>query len=325
MRLVTHPTTVRPSARLLPVAGGALALAVAACGEEAPTTTAVRPTAAAATAAGSVAADHRDASDPHRQYGVPVRVGQGRARAYVVYDQKHGGAPTELGVALDEQAMHGLRGPAPHSSGEHGNGHEHLDSDVYLLALPARGVAPFQFVELDWNPGGHEPPGVYDVPHFDFHFWTASREVRAAIVPSDAQYQQKAERLPPVDERPPFNAVAAPPGAPAPGVPLMGVHWVDTRTPELQPPGSPGYRPFTTTFLWGSWDGRFHFIEPMITRAFLLSRRAAATAAGRDTVMTLAQPARVGQPGYYPRAYRITWDAQAREYRIALTQLARRE
>jgi len=28
--------------------------------------------------------------------------------------------------------------------------------------------------------------------------------------------------------------------------------------------------------------------------------------------------------GYYPSAYRITYDAEAKEYRIALTQLVRR-
>jgi hypothetical protein len=26
--------------------------------------------------------------------------------------------------------------------------------------------------------------------------------------------------------------------------------------------------------------------------------------------------------GFYPSAYRITWDAQAKEYRVALTQLS---
>jgi hypothetical protein len=32
----------------------------------------------------------------------------------------------------------------------------------------------------------------------------------------------------------------------------------------------------------------------------------------------------VGTPGHSRAAYRITWDAQAKEYRIALTQLERR-
>ena len=261
------------------------------------------------------------------QYGTPVAVGEGWARAYVVYAQQNGGAPIEVGVALDERAMEGLPGPNPHKSAGASDGHEHVDNHPFLLSLPGRGAAPFRFVELDWNPGGHEPPGVYDTPHFDFHFWTASREERAAIVPTDPQYQRKADMLPPEAQRPPFFAVAAPPGAPAPGVPLMGVHWVDVRTPELQKVfGKPeAWRPFTTTFLYGSWEGRFTFLEPMITREYILAKKAATDPAVRDEVIPVPTPAKFGTPGYYPRAYRIAYDAEAKQYRVALTQLGWRE
>jgi hypothetical protein len=262
-----------------------------------------------------------------RVYGAPVRVGQGRARAYVVYDDARGGTLLEVGVALDEGAMNGLPAPNPHAGGKTPDGHEHLDSHVYLLSLPARGAAPYRFVELDWNPGGHEPPGIYDRPHFDFHFWTTSRDVRESIVPTDPQFQQKADMFPPEAQVPLYYAVAAPPGAPAPGVPLMGVHWVDVRSPELQNMyGNPdGYRPFTTTFIYGSWAGRFVFLEPMITRDHILAKKTATDAAVRDEVIPISTPVQVGAPGHYPSAYRIVWDARAREFRIALTQMARRD
>jgi hypothetical protein len=267
-----------------------------------------------------------DWSDLNREYGMRVKVGEGSARGYVLYDQETG-APTEIGVALDERAMQGLPAPNPHHAPPGANPHEHLDNHVYLLSLPVRGAAPYQFVELDWNPGGHEPPGVYDLPHFDFHFWTASPAERASVVPSNPQYQQNAELLPPEPQRPPSFAVAAPPGAPAPAVPLMGVHWADVRAPELQKElGNPaGYRPFTTTFLYGSWAGRFVFLEPMITRAHIMAKKTATDPAVRDEIIPIPAPAQVGTPGYYPKAYRITWDAGAKEYRIALTQLVFRE
>jgi hypothetical protein len=305
------------SARAARVLAPALvpALVLAACGDP------------PATSVGTVSSGRASAGQPgtHRQYGTPVPVGEGRARAYVVYDQKDGGAPLEIGVALDERAVHGLPAPRPNTGGG-SHEHEHLDNHAYLLALPPRGAAPFQFVELDWNPGGHEPPGIYDVPHFDFHFWTASRETRAGIVPTAPQYAEHADQLPPEAQRAPFYAVAAAPGAPpaSAAVPLMGVHWVDTRSPELQPPGSPTHRPFTTTFIWGSWAGRFVFLEPMITRAHIMAKKDATDPAARDEVIPVPTPAQVGAPGYYPGAYRITWDEQAREYRIALTQLAPR-
>ena len=261
------------------------------------------------------------------EYGASADVGDGRARAYVVTDTKTG-APIEVGVALDERAMDGLPAPKAHAGHQAApDSHEHLDNHVFLLSLPGRGAAPFQFVELDWNPGGHEPPGVYDVPHFDFHFWMASRDERAAIVPSDPRYQQLADALPAEAQRPPHFVVAAPPGAPAPGVPLMGVHWTDVRSPELQKVfGKPdAYRPFTTTFLYGSWNGRFTFLEPMITRAYIMAKKSAADPAVRDEVIPISAPARVGAPGYYPSAYRIAYDAKSKEYRIALTKLAWRE
>ncbi len=277
-----------------------------------------------------------DASGVHRQYGEPLSVGQGRARAYVAYDEKRGGVPVEVGVALDERAMEGLPAPttmaASHAAGHEAhvaqkNEHEHLDSKIFLLSLPPKGVAPYQFVELDWNPGGHEPPGIYDTPHFDFHFWTKSRDVRRSVDPSDPEFQAKADKLPPEAQRASNYVVAAPPGAPAPAVPLMGVHWVDTRSPELQGMfGNPeGFKPFTTTFIYGSWNGSFVFLEPMITRAFIMSKKTETDAAMRDQVIPISTLAQVEQRGWYPSAYRITFDAQAKEYRIALTNLAERQ
>jgi hypothetical protein len=261
----------------------------------------------------------------HRQYGTPIRLGNGRARTYVILDQKAGGRPLEVGVALDGDALEGLRGPAPMPPGEHGP-HEHVDSDAFFLSMPQQHGTPLKFLELNWNPAGHELNGVYDVPHFDFHFYAVSKAERDAILPSDPEAQAKANHSPGPQFIPAFYMNGAPPGADVPWVPQMGVHWIDVRSPELQkalPFGNPElWKPFTTTFIQGSWNGKVTFWEPMITRAHILSKRAATDAAGRDEVIPLGRPARYQEPGYYPGAYRIMWDAQAKEYRIALTQLA---
>jgi hypothetical protein len=267
-------------------------------------------------------------SRAHRAYGVPTRVGNGRARTYVVLDRKNRGRPLEVGVALDEAAMEGLPAPNPNHTG--GDGHEHVDSHVYDLAMPAQNPTPYRFLELDWNPAGHEPPGIYNVPHFDFHFYTVGIETRNAIDPvtvGEARFAAKSASLPPeAERRPSFMALSAP-GQPIMAVPRMGTHWVDVRTPELQGVlGHPErFRPFTTTFIHGSWDGVFIFDEPMITRAFILGRKAATMPAQRDTVIPLPAAPQHRTGGYYPAAYRVTYDARAKEYRIALTQLAWRE
>ena len=288
--------------------GSAAALALLTACQDAGTPTDVAARAAHAASAGV-----------HRQYGAPIRLGNGRARTYVVVDGKAGGRPIELGVALDEQAMDGLRAPDP----SHG---EHQDHDMHLLPMPAKHGTAFKVVELDWNPRGHGAP--YTEPHFDFHFYTIDEAERAAIVPSDPAWAAKAAHEPPAADVPPFYANPAtllglPPEAVA--VPMMGAHWVDVRSPELQPPGSPGHRPFTTTFVYGAWDGQLTFMEPMITRAHIMAKRAATNPAVRDEVIPI--PTSPGYPtgAFRPDAYRIAYDAQAKEYRIALTLTTTRE
>jgi hypothetical protein len=235
----------------------------------------------------------------HRQYGAPQHIGDGLARTYVVLDAKAGNAPIELGIALDARAVDGL--PAD------------VDELSVLLALPEHAPAPYQFAELDWNPHGHPPAGVYTVPHFDFHFYMTGLADRNAILPSDPQFAAKANNLPTGAYVPPFYAV---PGVPAEqAVPFMGVHWFDVRSPELQAMlGNPAaYQPFTKTFIYGSWDGRFTFVEPMVARAYLLTHP--------DVVIPISVPQRYAQPGFYPTAYRVTYDAQTRQYLVALAEL----
>jgi hypothetical protein len=41
--------------------------------------------------------------------------------------------------------------------------------------------------------------------------------------------------------------------------------------------------------------------------------------------MALPAAQRYAPAGYHPAAYRIAYDARAREYRVALTQLTRRD
>jgi hypothetical protein len=224
--------------------------------------------------------------------------------------------------------MEGLPAPMamPPSSG--GDGMEHVDMHEYILQMPAQNPSPYKFVELDWNPAGHEPPGIYDIPHFDFHFYTITKAQRDAIDPAalgTAQFMAKSAALPPEDQRAPNFVALTAPGTPVTAVPRMGVHWIDIRTPELQ--GMLGHpenaKPFTTTFIHGSWDGQFTFDEPMVTRAFILGRKSATTAAQRDSLIPLPLPTRTAA-GLTPGAYHISYDADAKEYRIALSQFVKK-
>ncbi|MEP6494379.1 MAG: DUF5602 domain-containing protein [bacterium] len=282
---LTHPRTRRAPISAIAAAGftvAALAIAtVVACSDS-----------------------NTEPASPHLAYGPAQALGQGTARAYVTLDDA--GKPTSLGVALSENLMNGLpQTPLP------GGGMSAAD---LILTLPAEGnVTGFNHVMLDWNPMGHEPAGVYTIPHFDFHFYTIATADQMAIVPTDPQFNTKMESMPAETYRP--VGMIKRPG----GVPMMGAHWADPTSPELLPP--PQSQPFTRTFLYGSYDGHFIFYEPMITKAHIESLK---SVAGNTIKSSIKLPSSYEHPGYYPTTYTMTWNATAKEYRIALDNLVQK-
>ncbi len=78
---------------------------------------------------------------------------------------------------------------------------------------------------------------------------------------------------------------------PGGGVPQMGTHWVDLTSPEFNG------QPFTQTFIYGSYDGKITFHEPMITLEFLKN--------SSDFERDIPQPVKVQKSGYYPTKERV--------------------
>jgi hypothetical protein len=251
-----------------------------------------------------------------RADGVAQRIGNGTVRTYVLFDPANRRVPIEVGIALSADALEGL--PAPMAMKNTDAMSSHFDTHERLLALPDANPTPYQFVQFNWNPGGHEPPGIYDRPHFDFHFWTVPVDVRNSIVPSNPEFAEQAAAYPAAEYRTPFYidaATAAKAPAAAVSVPQMGMHWLDVRSGEFNGRG------FSKTYIVGSWDGRFVFDEPMITRDYIVAKRAATDPAVRDEITLVPSPEKRQVAGYYPEAYRISYDAETNEYRIALTRL----
>lgn len=217
-------------------------------------------------------------------YGDAVAVGLGKGQAYAEIDQS--GALTSVGVALTEEALNGLP--------------EH-DMTQYILKLPSvLNVPPYNHVLLDWNPHGHEPNPTYSAPHFDFHFYLVSEEERKAI---SCQGDDEAVCLtqPEPTKLPPFYV-------PTPaGVPEMGWHWLDPRSPEFNG------QPFTATFIYGFYGGNMNFLEPMITREYLLKKQCFE----KDIPVPQAFP----KAGYYPQSYAISFDKTLNMYFISLKSL----
>lgn len=260
---------------------------------------------------GACSTDNSLTAAERLSYGPAQTLGQGTARTYVEVDGN--GVATALGVAISEAGLSGLpQTPLPGGP-----------SAVNLtLQLPASAQATgFNHVMLDWNPGGHEPEHVYTLPHFDFHFFLTTPAERDAIMPSDPAWSAKAAKFPAAEFIPKDYAAASTLGNMEPGaaaVPMMGMHWLDVKSPELQPP--PNGKTFTSTFIYGSWDGIVNFAEPMITKAYIESLKH-----DPDGVTVPISPiTRAQKPGLYPTRYSIRFDKPTREYRVAIEGLTPR-
>jgi hypothetical protein len=214
-------------------------------------------------------------------------LGQGQARSWVKLDGK--GNPTAIGLTFSEAALSGLPAELPPGA----------ESTELSLALPAEAAATaFKHIGLNWNPHGHPPEKVYDLAHFDFHFYMIAEAERAGITAKGDDLLKS--RKEPAAEFVPEGYIHVPDSE----VPRMGSHWVNPRSKELQG------QTFTTTFLYGSYDGRFVFAEPMIAKAFLETKT--------NVTELIKLPAQYARKAYYPTKYSVRYDPIKKEYTVAL-------
>ncbi len=200
-------------------------------------------------------------------------------KAWTWYEVDNNDNPLRLAVAIDDSAMASLDRTQPGGTGHH---HENMLS----LAFHPKAVAatPFNHLGLDWNPFGHEPEPIYGKAHFDFHYYMMTEAERMAIPP----YPMDSLKFKNVPGPAYFPATYINPGG---GVPQMGAHWIDVTSPELN--GAP----FTQTFIFGSYNGKVNFYEPMITEAFIINNP--------TFERSIPQPAKVQKTSYYPTKMRI--------------------
>ena len=242
---------------------------------------------AAALAPQPVLADGKSAT----YEGKAVRIGHGKAHTVVRTDAD--GKPAAIGIVFTPGMLDGLPKAA-----------KGADPDFpYPLPMPTKGPKTVvDHVVINWESAGHPPPGVYDVPHFDFHFYLVDRAARMKVKFKDENdsggpgQQPAAELMPAGYILPPGTAVSQ-----------MGVHAIDPKAPEFNK------QPFTATFIYGYYDKRQTFFEPMASLAFLKSKPSFSAA--------LARPASYTKPGAYPSAYSVKYDAAHDVYEVTLEEL----
>jgi hypothetical protein len=219
-------------------------------------------------------------------YGDKKNIGNGTAKTFITLDAS--GYPVSIGITFTESALSNL--PADSLGAE------------YVLTLPSQASATgFDHATINWNPYGHEPAGVYTVPHFDFHFYTISQQDQQMIMGGPDTVPVPSQYVP----------AGYTPGPVAIAVPMMGVHYVDPTSPEFQG------QPFTKTFIFGYYLGKLAFIEPMITKAYFETHPSVS--------VDIKQPAAYQTTGkYYPAKYSITYNATSSEFSVALDAMTKK-
>ncbi len=207
---------------------------------------------------------------PQTFKGAEQTLGSGKAYSWVTFSADN--LPTAVGMTFTKGAFENLS-------------HTALTALALKLPTEAVGKTPFDHIFLTFSHTGHEPPGIYDVAHFDIHFYMQSLAEREVIPPYMPATAAKFDNLPADGYMPkPYFRLPE-------GVPTMGTHWANPTSAELN-----GGK-FTETFIMGSYDGKVTFYEPMVTLALLQSSPNITKAAPIATKFTKA--------GYYAMKYSI--------------------
>ncbi len=217
--------------------------------------------------------------------GPEVSIGNGKGRSWISIN--HAGLPQEIGIELTQGALSGL--PSDPMD---------FAAATYILPLhqKAKAATLFDHITINWNVHGHEPEHVFDVPHFDFHFYMISLQARLAIPPYEVA-TAPFDLLPPPATWP-DNFVPTPGG-----VPQMGKHWASI----LFVP------PFSKTMIYGSYAGAFTFVEPMITQQFLMSGASFQEEFGRVKYDHQVN-------AFVPGQYNIYYDGRTQKHYITLSK-----
>jgi hypothetical protein len=221
-----------------------------------------------------------DSNQPNDiSYGEPVNVGNGKVMSFI--QRNSVGNPESIGFHFSEAALDGLPN----------------HNTLFDIPLPADNKTLVNHISFDFTSHGHEPSGVYNIPHFDVHFYLIPQQVQDAITNTGPEID-----VVPGSEYWPKDFMPGPGGEPK-----MGKHWSDTTAEEFHG------KPFTQTFIYGSYNGKFVFHEPMIALSYLKGKP--------NITIPVKQQNIVQESGYYPKSYAIKFDEDNKIYTISLNGL----
>ena len=257
-----------------------------------------------------------------RAMGPARLLGNGTVASYAEFNES--GEPAKIGVVFSAGGLTGL--PSVHSDGNRcfdadQNGSIDMMTECshwheFVLPLPSeasrRADIPFKWALVNWNPYGHMPPGVWDTPHFDAHFYIEPIENIFAIQRGPCgieflrcdQYERAILPVPANYIHPDFKDVGA-------AAPAMGNHLIDPTAPEFHG------EPFERHWIYGAYDGRIIFYEEMVSLDYILTQP--------DACAAIKMPDAVALTGYYPTRSCVRYVTETDEYTVSMEEFILRE
>jgi hypothetical protein len=257
-----------------------------------------------------------------RPLGWRSDLGTGTVSSYAEFDS--GNTLTAMGIVFSTTALAGLPTGSDHHHCFDRNTDGVIDpatecNETFEVIIPLpdavsrRSDIPFKWVMLNWNPVGHGAPGIWDVPHFDIHFYLEPRIAHILAIRSGAcgpefvdcvHWEVGRKPLPPNYMHPDFQMGAV--------VPAMGGHLRDHMDPVYNKT-----QPAAHSWIFGAYDSHVIFYEAMVTRAFLLSNP--------DTCFPIKSPQAVALSGFYPTVSCVRHDAKTGESTVSIEDFVLRE
>lgn len=220
---------------------------------------------------------------PGTYVGDTQPLGNGTIRSYVTIDAS--GRPASVGVVLTAAALSGLSDIANTSN---------------VLNLPSQAqTTALNHIEVNYQPTGHAPPGIYDVPQFDVSFFCVSQQARQAFQVVGQDNFDKAYKVPDAEHVPPTYFLE-----PGSAVPTFGAQDVFFQAPELIGKG------FTLSTNYLLYNATLVGIQPLVGSSYLKQQI--------NRVDNLETPLKYPFGGFWPSKTAIRYDAGAQEYTIAL-------
>ncbi|KAG2500994.1 hypothetical protein HYH03_000816 [Edaphochlamys debaryana] len=182
------------------------------------------------------------------------------------------------------------------------------------------GYQPFKFFYWGYNYHGH-PPMPYAVPHYDLHFmfeeydywqkeWNPATSMGPCLGASPATFEKI------------FTAVPETcfPGGKSGAITnignvnyMMGSHLVNLAGEEW----TPAPKPFDWAQIYGQYDGRTAFFEPMVSTKYMMSSPGSKRCIDISATMPLAMPKAMALPTQLCfEAYKSHWQVEYRKFKM---------